>query len=261
MEKVDKKETPIKSLPLVEKVKKPKVKKETPIKSLATSMIKEINDSTKEKLSSKQRSLKIKSELTPLNNIVKLPKEIFAIENINNQAIFDTILSERGSRRQGTHAVKTRATVSGTGKKPWKQKGTGKARAGTLRSPIFVGGGRAFGPQVKRNYNTKVNKKVRRLAYLSALTLLSKENSILVTDNIKLSKPKTSELIKQLKTLNLLERKHILLVASDENIFKSANNTKIVTIKVNSISVESLLWADAFVINKADLVVLEGMMK
>lgn len=218
-------------------------------------------ENVEKKLSAKQRSLKIKSEIKPLNNNVKLSKEIFEIENINNQAMFDTILSERGSKRQGTHAVKTRATVSGTGKKPWKQKGTGKARAGTLRSPVFVGGGRAFGPQVERNYNTKVNKKVRRLAYLSALTLLNKENSILVTDTIKLEKPKTSELIKQLDNLNLLERKHILLVTSDENIFKSANNTKIVTIKVNSISVESLLWTDALVINKEDLATLEGMMK
>lgn len=218
-------------------------------------------ETIEKKLSSKQRSLKAKAEIKPLNNNVKLSKEVFEIENINNQAMFDTILSERGSRRQGTHAVKTRATVSGTGKKPWKQKGTGKARAGTLRSPVFVGGGRAFGPQIERNYNTKVNKKVRRLAYLSALTLLNKENSILVTESIKLEKPKTSELIKQLDNLNLLERKHILLVTSDENIFKSANNTKVVTIKVNSISVESLLWTDALVINKEDLAILEGMMK
>ncbi|MGL4252031.1 MAG: 50S ribosomal protein L4 [Metamycoplasmataceae bacterium] len=216
---------------------------------------------TTKKPSAKQRSLKIKADLKPLNNQVSLPKELFEIDNINNQAIFDTLLSERGSRRQGTHAVKTRATVSGTGKKPWKQKGTGKARAGTLRSPVFVGGGRAFGPQVERNYNTKVNKKVRRLAFLSALTLLNQENSILVTNDIKLSKPKTSDLLKQLEKLNLLERKHILLVTSDENIFKSANNTKVETIKVNSLSVESLLWTDALVINEADLKTLEGMLK
>ena len=255
MEKVTKKTTPI-TKPEKSTTSKPKVKveKTTPIKSVS----KEV--STK-KLSSKERTLKAKAELKPLNNKVALSKEVFEIENVNNQAMFDTILSERGSRRQGTHAVKTRATVSGTGKKPWKQKGTGKARAGTLRSPVFVGGGRAFGPQVERNYNTKVNKKVKRLAYLSALTLLNKENLILVTDDIKLEKPKTSELIKQLNNLNLLERKHILLVTSDENIFKSASNTKVVTIKVNSLSVESLLWTDALVINKKDLATLEGMMK
>ncbi len=251
MEKVTKKTTPI-TKPVKSTTPKVKVEKTKPIKS---------TEVTTKKLSSKERTLKAKAELKPLNNKVALAKEVFEIENVNNQAMFDTILSERGSRRQGTHAVKTRATVSGTGKKPWKQKGTGKARAGTLRSPVFVGGGRAFGPQVERNYNTKVNKKVKRLAYLSALTLLNKENLILVTDDIKLEKPKTSELIKQLNNLNLLERKHILLVTSDENIFKSASNTKVVTIKVNSLSVESLLWTDALVINKKDLAILEGMMK
>ncbi len=256
MENVDKKRIPS-TLSSIDKIKSsvPKKIKKT---------LKKIDEKkvvVEKKLSAKQRNLKVKSEIKPLNNKVKLDKEIFEIENINNQAIFDTILSERGSRRQGTHAVKTRATVSGTGKKPWKQKGTGKARAGTLRSPVFVGGGRAFGPQVERNYNTKVNKKVRRLAYLSALTLLNKENLILVTNEIKLEKPKTKDLIKQLDNLNLLERKHILLVTSDDNIFKSANNTKVVTIKVNSISVESLLWTDALVINEIDLSILEGMMK
>ncbi|MGL6125241.1 MAG: 50S ribosomal protein L4 [Metamycoplasmataceae bacterium] len=257
MEKVTKKAKPVVKPKKTEKVK------EVKDKSLKLDLDNKnnLNEVPVKKMSAKQRSLKVKAELKPLNNKVKLPKEIFAIENINNQAIFDTILSERGSRRQGTHAVKTRATVSGTGKKPWKQKGTGKARAGTLRSPVFVGGGRAFGPQVERNYNTKVNKKVRRLAFLSALTLLNNENLILVTNDIKLSKPKTSDLIKQLDNLNLLDRKHILLVTSDENIFKSANNTKVETIKVNSLSVESLLWTDALVINEEDLAILEGMLK
>lgn len=256
MEKVNKKVSPIK-----ETVKKPSSKTTSTSKEEVTKSVTTKPATLEKKISSRERSLKAKEALKPLNNKIKLVKEIFEIESINNQAIFDTILSERGSRRQGTHAVKTRATVSGTGKKPWKQKGTGKARAGTLRSPVFVGGGRAFGPQIERNYNTKVNKKVRRLAYLSALTLLNKENLILVTDDIKITKPKTSDLLKQLEKLNVLERRNILLVTSDENIFKSANNTKIATIKVNSISVESLLWTDALIINTEDLKLLEGMMK
>lgn len=205
---------------------------------------------------------KTSTTLTPLKNTVDLPKNIFAIENVNTQAIFDTVLMERASRRQGTHSVKTRAEVSGTGKKPWKQKGTGKARAGSLRSPHFVGGGRAFGPQTERNYNVKVNKKVRKLAFVSALTLLANEGSVLVSDKIKLTQPKTQELVKQLNSLELTGRKHILIVSADENVYKSANNIpNVAAIKVTSLTVEALLWADALIINKEDLQKLEGMAK
>lgn len=203
-----------------------------------------------------------KNELKPLNNMIKLPAKVFAIENVNTQAIFDTVLMERNSRRQGTHSVKTRAEVSGTGKKPWRQKGTGKARAGSLRSPHFVGGGRAFGPQAERNYNIKVNKKVRKLAFFSALTLLAKSNSVLVTDSINLNEPKTKELVNQLQQLGLEGRKHILVVTSNENVYKSANNIpNVAAIKVTSLTVEALLWTDALILNNEDLKFLEGMAK
>lgn len=149
-----------------------------------------------------------KSQLTPFTNSISLPKNVFAIEKVNTQAIFDTIIMERTSKRQGTHSVKTRGEVSGTGKKPWRQKGTGRARAGSLRSPHFVGGGRAFGPQVEKNYNIKVNKKVRKLAFFSALTLLAKDGNVLVNDDIKLSKPKTKDLIKQLKSIKGIEERN-----------------------------------------------------
>jgi large subunit ribosomal protein L4 len=108
METVTKKTTPI-TKPVKSTTPKVKVEKKVAVKS---------TEAPVKKLSSKERSLKAKAELKPLNNKVALAKEVFEIENVNNQAMFDTILSERGSRRQGTHAVKTRATVSGTGKKP-----------------------------------------------------------------------------------------------------------------------------------------------
>lgn len=206
-----------------------------------------------------------KQELStkPFKNSIELPKKVFGIENVNTQAIFDTVLMERSSRRQGTHSVKTRGEVSGTGKKPWKQKGTGRARAGSLRSPHFVGGGRAFGPQVERNYNIKVNKKVRKLAFLSALTLLAKDGNVLVTDKIKLNEPKTKELLNQLESLDVMkDRKHIIIVSSDENIYKSANNIpNVVAIKLNSLTVEALLWTDALIISNEDISVLERMVK
>ena len=157
---------------------------------MSTNELKEKKTKTpKSSASSKTKTPKKQEALKPLKNTVELPSAVFGIE-INNQAMFDTVMMERASRRQGTHSVKSRAEVSGTGKKPWKQKGTGRARQGSLRSPQFVGGGRAFGPRVERNYNLKVNKKVRRLAFLSALSLLAKEGSILVDDSIKLKEPK-----------------------------------------------------------------------
>ena len=200
-------------------------------------------------------------QLKPLNNKVALPKEVFGVE-IHNQVMFDTVMMERASRRQGTHAVKSRADVSGTGKKPWKQKGTGRARQGSLRSPQFVGGGRAFGPRTERNYNLKVNKKARKLAFFSALSLLAKEGSVLVDDSIKLKEPKTKELVKQIKNLNLEGRKRIVIVSSDENIYKSANNIpNVAAIKLSALTVEVLLWTDALILTTEDIKKLEGMVK
>ncbi len=200
-------------------------------------------------------------ELKPLNNTVKLPKNVFEAK-INHQAMFDTVMMERASRRQGTHRVKSRAEVSGTGKKPWKQKGTGRARQGSLRSPQFVGGGRAFGPKPERNYCLKVNKKLRKLAFFSALSLLAKEGSVLVNDSIKIKEPKTKELINQIKNLNLEGRKRIVIVTSDENIYLSANNIpNVAAIKLSSLTVEALLWTDALILTSEDVKKLEGMVK
>ncbi|MGL4343073.1 MAG: 50S ribosomal protein L4 [Metamycoplasmataceae bacterium] len=218
-----------------------------------------ISTSTKEKTPVKT---KVKEEIKPLENKVKLPESLFNVSKINEQAIFDTIMFERNSRRQGTHAVKTRATVSGTGKKPWKQKGTGRARAGTLRSPVFVGGGRAFGPQPDRNYNIKINKKVRKLAFLSALTLLAKEKLVLIYDDFKIVEPKTKTLVSELEKAKINKRRHILLVSDDVNVFKSAANLKnVCVVKLNSITVENLVWTDALVMSSKDLKNLEGMVK
>ncbi len=212
-------------------------------------------------MATKEIKVEQSSNLKPLNNTVKLPKEVFEVE-INNQAMFDTVMMERASRRQSTHSVKSRAEVSGTGKKPWKQKGTGRARQGSLRSPQFVGGGRAFGPTTERNYNIKVNKKVRRLAFLSALSLLAKEGSVLVNDSIKLDKPKTKDLVKQIESLNLEGRKRIVIVSSDENVYKSANNIpNVAAIKLSALTVEALLWTDALILTSEDVKKLEGMVK
>lgn len=192
---------------------------------------------------------------------IPLPKAIFGLEKVSSQAMFDAIMSERASKRQGTHKVKTRAEVSGTGKKPWAQKGTGKARTASLRTPVFVGGGRAFGPSVERNYTLKINKKVRKLALFSALTELAKAQSVLVKE-IKMSKISTKDLVTLLKIDNLDTLRHVLLVTSDENTFKSAKNIpNVQTVKVTSLSIEQLVLADVLVISESDIKVLEGLVK
>lgn len=186
-----------------------------------------------------------------------LPQNLFASEKIYEQAIFDSILSERASRRQGTHQVKNRAEVSGSGKKPWRQKGTGRARHSSMRSPIWVGGGRAFGPQANKNYSLKVNKKVKYAAFVSALTLLANDKAVLVND-LSLKEIKTKALVKQLEELKVNHLKHILVVTENEFVFKSSLNLQNVNaVKANSVTVENLIGADVMIISNESLEILK----
>ena len=133
---------------------------------------------------------------------IKLSDEVFGIEP-NNQTIYDAVVLKQASMRQGTHKVKTRSEVSGGGRKPWRQKGTGNARQGSIRAPHFVGGGVVFGPTTERNYTKKQNRKERRLALKSALTYKARENGIVVVENIELSSNKTKDFIKLLEDLKV----------------------------------------------------------
>ncbi|MCR8613257.1 MAG: 50S ribosomal protein L4 [Mycoplasma sp.] len=181
---------------------------------------------------------------------------------INTQAIFDSILSERASKRQGTHKTKTRGEVSGGGKKPWKQKGTGRARAGSSRSPIWVGGGIAFGPQNNRNYSLKVNKKVKKLALKSALALKLKSNSINLVD-IKIDKPSTKTFTKMLENLKLVSKKpkKILVITNDENVFLSSRNYKNVLVSTpNSLHIEEIVNADVLLMTEATFKIVEEVL-
>lgn len=185
---------------------------------------------------------------------LNLPKNIFAIK-VNTQAIFDTILSERASQRAIGAQTKNQSQVSGTGKKPWAQKGTGNARAGSKRSTTFVGGA-TYGPRGNQNFNLKVNKKVRKLAFNSALTLKAKDGAILVND-FKLEKPSTKNLLADLQKLT--KAKKVLIVTENENVFKSASNLpKVDTKKLLSLSVESIVNADVVIFEKAHIKSLEG---
>lgn len=185
----------------------------------------------------------------------------FITDKIYEQAIFDTILSERASRRQGTHQVKNRAEVSGSGKKPWKQKGTGRARTSSLRTPIFVGGGRAFGPQAEKNYSLKVNKKVKLAAWKSAFTLLVNDKAILVQD-MPDQTISTKTLNNELVKLQVSHLKRVVIVTENENVYKSAANLPYVsTIKANSLTVETLIGADVLIVSKESMTLLEGKVK
>ena len=190
-----------------------------------------------------------------------LPKEVFGIK-VNTQAIFDTIMSERASRRQGTHKVKHRGEVRGGGKKPFAQKHTGRARAGSTRSPIWVGGGTVFGPNPERNYKLKVNKKYRKLAFASALTLKAKDNAV-VTHEFKLDKISTKSLLDAVAALKLKETfKKVLIVTDNETVFKSGKNAETLRVqKLSGLGVETIVEADVMIISTADVKKLEGMVK
>ena len=153
----------------------------------------------------------------------ELNESVFGIEP-NNQAIFDMVLLQRVSWRQGTHKVKNRTEVKGGGKKPWRQKGTGRARQGSIRAPQWRGGGVVFGPTPDRNYKLKMNRKVRRLALKSALSQKVIDSELTVLDNIAMEAPKTKAMIKVLENLEANRKTLIVMDEVDENVALSARN-------------------------------------
>ena len=181
-------------------------------------------------------------------NDLELNENVFGIEP-NNQAIFDMVLLQRASLRQGTHQVKNRSAVRGGGKKPYRQKGTGRARQGSIRSPQWVGGGVVFAPK-PRDYSFKLNKKVKRLALQSALSTKVAEGKIIVLDELTLAEVKTKEMVKVLENIkcgNAL----IVMDGSNENVILSARNIpEVKTASVSTINVYDLLKYNTLVVTK-----------
>ncbi len=154
---------------------------------------------------------------------IDLSEDIFAVEP-NDHAIYLTVKSYLANQRQGTHKAKERGEVRGGGKKPWKQKGRGGARAGTIRSPLWVGGGTIFGPR-PRNYRQDLPKKVKRLARKSALSYKVKDDQLMVVEDFKFDQPKTKELVNLLKALKVGSKKVLLLTGeADKAVYKSGRN-------------------------------------
>ncbi|MCD6482517.1 MAG: 50S ribosomal protein L4 [Candidatus Izimaplasma sp.] len=159
---------------------------------------------------------------------IELSDSVFAVEP-NQQVVFDVIKAQRAAMRQGTHKTKTRAEVRGGGRKPWKQKGTGRARSGSTRSPVWVGGGIVFGP-TPRDYSMKVNKKVRRLALKSVLSSHLKEDSLMVLDKIVLESIQTKGMVEVLNSLKVNGKVMVILPNNDEVVALSARNIPGVTV-------------------------------
>lgn len=152
---------------------------------------------------------------------IALNDEIFGVP-LNESVLHDAAVAQMANRRQGTHDTKTRAEVRGGGRKPWRQKGTGRARHGTIRSPIWRGGGIVFGPH-PRDYGYSLPRKVKRLALKSALSAKVAAGELLVLDELKLAEPKTKDIVRILDNLKVNDA---LLVTADkdENVEKSARN-------------------------------------
>ena len=154
---------------------------------------------------------------------VDLPSTVFEIEP-NHHLIYQAVRTYLSNQRQGTHKTKGRSEVSGGGKKPWRQKGRGTARAGTTRSPIWVGGGTVHGP-MPRLYKLKMTKKAAQIARKSALSLKAKAGEIMIVEDISFAKPKTQDFCLILKNLNIAGKKVLMLTPShNENVYKSGRN-------------------------------------
>ena len=187
---------------------------------------------------------------------VELNESIFGIEP-NESVMFDAVIMQRASLRQGTHAVKNRNAVRGGGRKPWRQKGTGRARQGSIRSPQWVGGGVVFGP-TPRSYSYKLPRKVRRLAILSALSQKVVEDKFVVVDGLSLDAPKTKDPKGILSNLNLDTKTLIVLENNNDNAYLSARNIdNVKVIDENNINVLDVVNYDKVLITQAALSTVE----
>jgi large subunit ribosomal protein L4 len=187
---------------------------------------------------------------------VNLNDDVFAVE-VNNQVIYDVVKQQRAAMRQGTVNTKNRSAVRGGGKKPYRQKGTGHARQGTIRAPHYVGGGVVFGPS-PRNYQYKVNKKVRRLALRMALSDKLRENNFILIDDISLESRKTKEMTRVLENLKADGKVMVILGDVNETLMVASRNIPNVEMEVfNHISVYDILNVDKIVVTKDALEKIE----
>ncbi|PCS00615.1 50S ribosomal protein L4 [Lactococcus fujiensis] len=191
---------------------------------------------------------------------VELNDAVFGIEP-NETVVFDVVLSQRASLRQGTHAHKNRSLVSGGGKKPWRQKGTGRARQGSNRSPQWRGGGTVFGP-TPSDYSYKLPQKVRRLALKSVYSAKVAEGNFVAVDALNFDAPKTSEFAKVIEALSL-ERKVLVVLPNEGNEFAALSARNLTNVKVataNTTSVLDVVSADKLLVVESALSQIEEVL-
>ncbi len=191
---------------------------------------------------------------------LKLKDEIFGITP-NDKVLYDAIILTRASLRQGTHKTKNRAEVSGGGRKPWRQKGTGHARQGSIRAVQWVGGG-DYGTPVPRDYSKKQNRKERRLALKSALTHKANDNAIIVLEELNFATPKTKEMVKLLETLKIQDKKVLIVVKDfEENVILASRNlANIALMETSEVNVLDLVNADYVLMTSDALEKLEEVL-
>jgi len=201
----------------------------------------------------------LKIDGTKAGNITA-DKTVFGIEP-NAAVVRQAVLAEMTNMRQGTHSSKNRAQVRGGGKKPFKQKGRGMARAGTIRSPLWKGGGTVFGPE-PHGYNHKLPKKVSRLARRSVLSNKAAEGKLVVVDDFTLTSHKTSDFISVLTKLDLQNKKVTLLVTGmDENLDKASRNLKdVYLVDAAKVSTYDIIDCDTLVMDRASMTVLTDIL-
>lgn len=191
---------------------------------------------------------------------LNLAGSVFAVEP-HKQAMFNAVQVEQANSRQATAKTKVRHEVSGGGKKPWRQKGTGRARAGSSRSPIWVGGGTVFGPVGNQNFTLSQNKKEHQLALRSALSLKTPKD-LVVVDEIKFADKKTKEFVKMLAAIKCEVKTLVVVSEIDENLFASVRNVayaKVVT--ADNVSVYDLMNAEKLVMSEAAVKEVEEALK
>ena len=182
-----------------------------------------------------------------------LPDELFA-QQVHEHLLWLSVKRHLGNQRQGTAKVKTRGEVSGGGRKPWRQKGTGRARSGSNTSPLWPGGGRAFGPK-PRDYRTDMPKAQRRRALSSALSLKAGENAVSVIESLSFDAPKTREMAALLGRIGLGDKRTLLVLdRADENVVKSCRNLRnLRTTMAHQVNAYDLLDCDAVLVTRAGL--------
>lgn len=192
---------------------------------------------------------------------IKLDDSVWGITP-NDQVVYEHINLFMANRRQGTHSTKTRSEVSGGGRKPWRQKGTGNARQGSIRAPHFVGGGIVFGPNPNRNYTKKMNKKERRLALKSALTYKANDKAVITVDKFDAETNKTKDMLKVLEGLKATGKTLIVTTELTENLILATRNiANVKLVLANELNTYDVLYCEKMIITEDAVKYVEEVLK